>query len=183
MNGQGAELVAWLSALQHAQRAGQRRHRSARGALPGCRYGPDAAGFRLLWRPHPRCTPGAVAGQGWSGLSEEYVRRVNSDRPIRLDSRSPSSRSFHQGEPVAIRDVRIEPDFALWAGVRAGSRIPGHRRRALYRRYRSAGERFNGYYTLGTYLHPPRDRAVDSCWPTMPRSRSHRHADSMSCAP
>ncbi|MDT0551462.1 GAF domain-containing protein, partial [Streptomyces lonegramiae] len=55
--------------------------------------------------------------QGWSGLSEEYVRRVNSDRPIRLDSRSPSSRSFHQGEPVAIRDVRIEPDFALWAGV------------------------------------------------------------------
>ncbi len=54
---------------------------------------------------------------GWSGLSDDYVERVNSDRPIQLDSTSPSSRAFHTGMPVAIRDVTAEPEFALWAGI------------------------------------------------------------------
>ncbi|MGY4709111.1 helix-turn-helix domain-containing protein [Mycolicibacterium sp. CBM1] len=56
---------------------------------------------------------------GWSGLSDEYVQRVNSDRPIQLDldSTSPSSRAFHTGTAVAIRDVTAEPEFALWAGI------------------------------------------------------------------
>ncbi|BBY67302.1 hypothetical protein MHEL_55450 [Mycolicibacterium helvum] len=54
---------------------------------------------------------------GWSGLSDDYVERVNSDRPIQLDSTSPSSRAFHTGTPVAIRDVTAEPEFALWAGI------------------------------------------------------------------
>lgn len=54
---------------------------------------------------------------GWSGLSDDYVQRVNSDRPIQLDSSSPSSRAFHTGTAVAIRDVTAEPGFARWAGV------------------------------------------------------------------
>ncbi|WP_201274506.1 GAF domain-containing protein [Mycolicibacterium sp. CH28] len=54
---------------------------------------------------------------GWSGLSDDYVARVNSDRPIQLDSTSPSSRAFHTGMPVAIRDVTAEPEFAQWAGI------------------------------------------------------------------
>ncbi|GAY19438.1 GAF domain-containing protein [Mycobacterium sp. shizuoka-1] len=54
---------------------------------------------------------------GWSGLSDDYVHRVNSDHPIRLDSTSPSSRAFHTGTAVAVRDVTAEPGFALWAGI------------------------------------------------------------------
>lgn len=54
---------------------------------------------------------------GFSGLSEDYVDRVNSDRPIQLDSTSPSSRAFHTGTAVAVRDVTAEPQFAQWAGI------------------------------------------------------------------
>lgn len=54
---------------------------------------------------------------GFSGLSDDYVQRVNSDRPIQLDSTSPSSRAFHTGAAVAVRDVTAEPGFALWAGI------------------------------------------------------------------
>lgn len=51
---------------------------------------------------------------GWSGLSEEYVNRVNADHPIGLDSTSPSARAFHTGEPVHIRDITAEPGFTPW---------------------------------------------------------------------
>ncbi|WP_431231718.1 helix-turn-helix domain-containing protein [Mycolicibacterium psychrotolerans] len=54
---------------------------------------------------------------GWSGLSDDYVHRVNSDHPIQLDSTSPSTKAFHTGTAVAIRDVTAEPEFALWAGI------------------------------------------------------------------
>lgn len=54
---------------------------------------------------------------GWSGLSDDYVQRVNSDRSIELDSTSPSSRAFHTGTAVAVRDVTAEPEFAIWAGI------------------------------------------------------------------
>lgn len=113
----GAELVTWLSAL---------RTLSAQASADTdllevlCLVADTARtllGFDFCGVLIPDAHRERLLVQGWSGLSEEYVRRVNSDRPIRLDSRSPSSRSFHQGEPVAIRDVRIEPDFALWAGV------------------------------------------------------------------
>ena len=113
----GAELVTWLAALRtlSAQACADTDLRevlclvadTARTLLGFDFCGvliPDAARHRLVV-------------QGWSGLSEEYVQRVNTDRPIRLDSGSPSSRAFHRGEPVFIRDVRAEPEFALWAGV------------------------------------------------------------------
>ncbi|MFF5261860.1 helix-turn-helix domain-containing protein [Actinomadura viridis] len=57
---------------------------------------------------------------GWSGLTEEYVARVNSDRPVRLeadaDGGAPSSRAFRSGRPVAVADIAREPSF-IWGGV------------------------------------------------------------------
>ncbi|MGW1162924.1 helix-turn-helix domain-containing protein [Streptomyces sp. NPDC002519] len=57
---------------------------------------------------------------GWSGLSEQYVERVNTDRPVRLeadaDSGAPSSRAFRSGLPCAVVDIEKEPGF-IWGGV------------------------------------------------------------------
>ncbi|MEU9290703.1 GAF domain-containing protein [Streptomyces sp. NPDC048275] len=59
--------------------------------------------------------------EGWSGLSAEYVARVNSDRPVRLQGDNvhdaPSSRAFRSGLPVAVRDIAGEPQFTPWGGV------------------------------------------------------------------
>ncbi|WHX15615.1 GAF domain-containing protein [Streptomyces malaysiensis subsp. malaysiensis] len=59
--------------------------------------------------------------EGWSGLSAEYVARVNSDRPVRLRGNglhhAPSSQAFRSGEPVAVRDIAREPQFTPWGGV------------------------------------------------------------------
>ncbi|WP_020659913.1 helix-turn-helix domain-containing protein [Amycolatopsis benzoatilytica] len=57
---------------------------------------------------------------GWSGLSDTYVARVNSDHPVRLedgpDSGAPSSRAYRSGRPAAVRDISREPGF-IWGGV------------------------------------------------------------------
>lgn len=113
----GAELVTWLAALRTlSARAGAETDLAEVLCLVA-----DTArtllGFDFCGVLIPGEARDRLLVQGWSGLSDEYVRRVNSDRPIRLDSGSPSSRAFHAGEPVAIRDVRVEPEFALWAGV------------------------------------------------------------------
>ncbi|WP_371095193.1 helix-turn-helix domain-containing protein [Streptomyces sanglieri] len=59
--------------------------------------------------------------EGWSGLSAEYVARVNSDRPVQLRGDSlhhaPSSQAFRSGAPVAVRDIAREPQFTPWGGV------------------------------------------------------------------
>lgn len=58
---------------------------------------------------------------GWSGLSAEYVARVNADGPVRLTTavagQAPSSKAFTDGRVVAIRDISIEPEFMPWGGV------------------------------------------------------------------
>lgn len=54
---------------------------------------------------------------GWSGLSEDYVNQVNADRPVALDGTAPSSRAFHSGAPIAIRDIATESRFSPWGGV------------------------------------------------------------------
>lgn len=113
----GAELVTWLAALRTlSAKAG------AETDLPEvlCLVADTARtllGFDFCGVLIPNADRDRLLVQGWSGLSAEYVRRVNSDRAIRLDSGSPSSQAFHRGEPVAIRDVRVEPEFATWAGV------------------------------------------------------------------
>jgi sugar diacid utilization regulator len=83
---------------------------------------------------------------GWSGLSADYVNRVNTDRPIRLDSGAPSSQAFHRGSPVAIGDIAAEPEFTPWGGV---AREQGYR--AIVCVPLIAGDEvlgtLNGYYT------------------------------------
>jgi len=58
---------------------------------------------------------------GWSGLSTEYVARVNADRPVRLTAvdaeQAPSSKAFTRGLPVTISDTAAEPEFTPWGGV------------------------------------------------------------------
>jgi sugar diacid utilization regulator len=58
---------------------------------------------------------------GWSGLSAEYVARVNADRPVRLTTgdagQAPSSKAFTNGRAVSIRDIAVEPEFTPWGGV------------------------------------------------------------------
>ena len=70
---------------------------------------PDADGRNLI-----------IAGS--SGLTADYVARVNSDRPVRLEDGSrigaPSSRAFRSGRPVAVADISREQGF-IWGGVAA----------------------------------------------------------------
>lgn len=58
---------------------------------------------------------------GWSGLSPEYVARVNADRPVRLTvhdaEQAPSSKAFAEGRAVTIGDISAEPEFTPWGGV------------------------------------------------------------------
>ncbi|WP_135455242.1 GAF domain-containing protein [Mycobacterium sp. DL99] len=113
----GAELVTWLSALRTLSAEASADTDLLEVLCLVADTARTLLGFDFCGVLIPDAGRDRLLVQGWSGLSEEYVRRVNSDRPIRLDSGSPSSQAFHRGEPVAIRDVRIEPEFALWAGV------------------------------------------------------------------
>ncbi len=113
----GAELVTWLAALRTLSAQAGAETDLAEVLCLVADTARTLLGFDFCGVLIPGEARDRLLVQGWSGLSEEYVRRVNSDRPIRLDSSSPSSRAFHTGEPVAIRDVRVEPQFALWAGV------------------------------------------------------------------
>jgi DNA-binding PucR family transcriptional regulator len=58
---------------------------------------------------------------GWSGLSAEYVARVNADRPVRLAvvgaEQAPSSKAFKTARPVCVTDIAAEPEFTPWGGV------------------------------------------------------------------
>ncbi|OPX10391.1 GAF domain-containing protein [Mycobacterium sp. AT1] len=140
-----AELVTWLSALRElssaSTSAGDLRQvldlvaDTARSLLGYDFCGvltPDAAGEALVI-------------MGWSGLSDEYVSRVNTDRPVRLGSGSPSSQAFETGQPVAIRDIDAEAEFTPWGGV---AREQGYR--AIICVPLVAGEQvlgtLNGYY-------------------------------------
>jgi sugar diacid utilization regulator/GAF domain-containing protein len=139
------ELVTWLSALRAlssaATSATDLRHvldlvaDTAKSLLGFDFCGvltPDAAGENLVVT-------------GWSGLSADYVARVNSDRPVRLNSGSPSSRAFHGGAAVTIRDIDAEPEFTPWGGV---AREQGYR--AIVSVPLVAGDEIlgtlNGYY-------------------------------------
>ncbi|MEU0497789.1 GAF domain-containing protein [Mycobacterium sp. NPDC006124] len=112
-----AELVTWLSALRELSSAstssGDLRHvldlvaETARSLL----------GFDFCGVLTPDDADEALVIAGWSGLSAEYVSRVNTDRPVRLDSGSPSSQAYHSGRAVAIRDIDAEAEFRPWGGV------------------------------------------------------------------
>lgn len=113
----GAELSTWLDAMRELSAA------AASAADLGQLLGQVAAtarsllGFDFCGVLVPDTDGARLVVAGWSGLSDEYVRRVNGDRPINLDSGAPSSRAFHGAHPVAIRDIAAEPDFSPWGGA------------------------------------------------------------------
>jgi sugar diacid utilization regulator len=141
-----AELLTWLSALRTlssaATSAADLQHvldlvaETARTLL-----GFDFCGVLTL---DPARESLVIAGR--SGLSADYVNRVNTERPVRLDSGAPSSQAFHRGNPVAIRDITAEPEFTPWGGV---AREQGYR--AIVCVPLIAGDEvlgtLNGYYT------------------------------------
>jgi sugar diacid utilization regulator len=113
----GAELLTWLSALRALSAAST----SATDLRHVLDLVADTARTLLAFDFCGVLTPDAAADSlvitGWSGLSSEYVNRVNCDRPVRLDSGSPSSRAFHSGQAVALRDISAESEFTPWGGV------------------------------------------------------------------
>lgn len=113
----GAELLTWLSALRTLSSAAT----SAADLQSVLDLVADTArsllGFDFcgVLTPHPSGENLVIAG--WSGLSAEYVQRVNTDAPISLGSASPSSQAYRTGLPVAIRDIAVKPEFTPWGGV------------------------------------------------------------------
>jgi sugar diacid utilization regulator/GAF domain-containing protein len=112
-----SELLTWLGALRElstvSTSATELQHvldlvaATARSLL----------GFDFVGVLTPDPAAEALLITGWSGLSADYVARVNNDRPIGLDSGSPSSSAFQTGRPVALRDITVEPEFLPWGGV------------------------------------------------------------------
>lgn len=80
-----------------------------------------------IFMPRPEQDALTIAGS-W-GLSETYVRQINHDQPLRLETTSqeglsPSAEAFRRGRPVAITDVELEPTLAPW---RSATRQQGYR--------------------------------------------------------
>ena len=113
----GSELLTWLSALRELSSAST----SATNLRHVLDLVADTArsllGFDFCGVLTPDSAAESLVITGWSGLSADYVNRVNTDRPVRLESGSPSSRAFHAGTAVAIRDITAEAEFTPWGGV------------------------------------------------------------------
>ncbi|WP_275778106.1 GAF domain-containing protein [Paenarthrobacter sp. Y-19] len=66
----------------------------------------------------PDATGTVLQIRGSYGLSDEYIRDVNSLHPIRLRGtslRSPSSQAFAMGVPIQIHDAGTDPSIGPWA--------------------------------------------------------------------
>lgn len=113
----GSELLTWLDALRELSAAST----SATDLRHVLNLVADTArtllGFDFVGVLTPDAAEENLLITGWSGLSADYVARVNNDRPIGLDSGSPSSQAFRGGQPVALRDITHEPEFGPWGGV------------------------------------------------------------------
>jgi sugar diacid utilization regulator/GAF domain-containing protein len=116
-NGPGAELVTWLSALRELSSASTSASDLGHVLDLVADTARSLLGYDFCGVLTPDAAGEALVITGWSGLSAEYVSRVNTDRPVRLDSGSPSSRAFHAGTAVAIRDIEAEAEFTPWGGV------------------------------------------------------------------
>ena len=113
----GAELLTWLSALRSLSSAAT----SAADLQHVLDLVADTArtllGFDFCGVLTPDPAGESLVITGWSGLSADYVKHVNTDRPVRLDGSSPSKQAFRSGRAVAIRDITAEPEFTPWGGV------------------------------------------------------------------
>ncbi|MDT5174973.1 MAG: hypothetical protein QOG37_2224 [Mycobacterium sp.] len=141
----GAELLTWLGALRELSSAATSAANLQQILELVAETARTLLGFDFCGVLTPNAAQESLVITGWSGLSADYVTRVNSDRPIRLDSGAPSSRAFHSGRPVAIRDITAEPQFTPWGGV---AREQGYR--AIVSVPLVAGDEvlgtLNGYY-------------------------------------
>jgi sugar diacid utilization regulator len=140
------ELLTWLSALRVLSSAATSTVDPRDVLNQVADTARSLLGFTFCGVLIPDPTGQSLVITGWSGLSAEYVNRVNRDRPIRLDGSAPSSRAFTSGEPVAIRDITAEAGFAPWGGV---AREQGYR--AMIAVPLVSGDQvlgtLNGYYT------------------------------------
>lgn len=116
-SGQSAELVTWLGSLRTLSAAavsgdGLREVLDLVAATARALLGFDFCGVLT-----PGTNEESLLIRGWSGLSDDYVARINADRPVGLASAAPSTRAFRTGRPVVIRDIAAEPQFGPWGDV------------------------------------------------------------------
>ena len=143
----GAELLTWLAALRALSAAATSDNNKLQEVLDlVAETARTLLGFDFCGVLTPDAAGESLVITGSSGLSALYIDRVNTDRPVRLDSGSPSSQAFHSGQPVAFRDITAEPEFMPWGGV---AREQGYR--AIVCVPLVAGDEIlgtlNGYYT------------------------------------
>jgi sugar diacid utilization regulator len=113
----GAELLTWLTALRTLSAAATSDNDLQQVLDLVAETARTLLGFDFCGVLTPDAAGDSLVITGSSGLSALYVDRVNTDRPVRLDSGSPSSQAFHSGKPVALRDITAEPEFKPWGGV------------------------------------------------------------------
>lgn len=113
----GTELVTWLGALRRLSASATAEEDLSHVLAEIAETARSLLGFDFCGVLLPDEQSRHLRVRGASGLSSDYVDRVNSDRPLVLHGGSPSSRAFHTAEAVAIRDVTAEPGFELWAGI------------------------------------------------------------------
>ncbi|EKT81454.1 transcriptional regulator CdaR [Rhodococcus opacus M213] len=112
-----AELLTWLTSLRTLSAAAASGDGLREVLDLVARTARSLLGFDFCGVLTPNDAGTSLLITGWSGLSDEYVARINADRPVGLDSTAPSAQAFHTGRPVTIRDITAEPQFTPWGGV------------------------------------------------------------------
>lgn len=142
----GAELTTWLAAMRELSAAATSAADLAELLGQVATTARALLGFDFCGALIPDAGRTRLVVAGWSGLSEDYVNRVNGDRPILVDGGAPSSRAFHSAAPVTVRDITADPEFTPWGGA---AQEQGYR--AMISVPLIAGGRtlgtLNGYYT------------------------------------
>lgn len=162
-----AELLTWLTSLRTLSAAAASGDGLREVLDLVARTARSLLGFDFCGVLTPNDAGTSLLITGWSGLSDEYVARINADRPVGLDSTAPSAQAFHTGRPVTIRDITAEPQFTPWGGV---ARDQGYRAIVsvpLVAEGHVLGT-LNGYYTPSTRSLSTRPNGC-RCWPTTPR--------------
>ncbi|MEH3135691.1 MAG: GAF domain-containing protein [Mycolicibacterium neoaurum] len=113
----GAEMSTWLGAMRELSAAATSAAGLAELLGQVATTARALLGFDFCGVLIPDVESTRLVVAGWSGLSEDYVNRVNGDRPIRLDGGAPSARAFHSAQSVTIRDITADPEFTPWGGA------------------------------------------------------------------
>ncbi|MFI2841601.1 GAF domain-containing protein [Mycolicibacterium sp. PDY-3] len=122
----GAEMSTWLGAMRELSAAATSAAGLAELLGQVATTARALLGFDFCGVSIPDAESTRLVVAGWSGLSEDYVNRVNGDRPIRLDGGAPSARAFHSAQSVTIRDITADSGIRRHGGARPRSRGTGH---------------------------------------------------------